>query len=141
MSAVDNVRACRNCRKLFNSPFGKVICPSCEEKMEDDLAKVKNYLWDNKGASIPQVARECDVHPNQIRQWLKEERIQLAEGSVIEMMCETCGTPITTGRYCEKCKGATAKGLSDLVAASRPQQPVQKKPDRENPRMRFLDGK
>lgn len=140
--AVDNVRACRNCRKLFNSLFGKQICPACEEKMEDDLSKVKDYLWSNKGASIPEVARECNVNPNLIRQWLKEERIQLAEGSVIELFCDTCGTPISTGRFCEKCKASTAAGLGGIVsAANAKNQPIKKVPEKDSPRMRFLDNK
>lgn len=141
MSLSDNVRACRNCRKLFNSPFGKPICPACEEQLEKDLATVKDYLWANKGAGIQEVARECNVNPNVIRQWLKEERIQLAEGSVIEMLCESCGAHIITGRFCEKCKASTARGLTDVVNAARPQIQAPKRQERENPRMRFLDNK
>lgn len=141
MALSDNVRACRNCRKLFNSPFGKPICPTCEEQLEKDLANVKDYLWNNKGAGIPEVARECNVNPNMIRQWLKEERIALADGSVIDMVCESCGAPISTGRYCDKCKALTARGLTDVVNAARPKPQVQKRPEKENPRMRFLDNK
>lgn len=137
--AVENVRACRNCRKLFNSLFNKQICPACEEKLEKDLAKVKDYLWSHKGASLNEVGRECDVNPAQIRQWLKEERIQLLDGSAIELFCDTCGAPITSGRFCDKCKGQTQAGLNSIVAANAPKPVAPQKPTKENPRMRFLD--
>lgn len=135
----DNVRACRSCRKLFNSLFGKQICPACEEKMEKDLAKVKDYLWNHKDAAITEVARECEVNPTQIRQWLKEERIQLAEGSVIDLICDGCGAPISSGRFCDKCKAQTANGFGAIVNAARPAPQAPSKQTKENPRMRFLD--
>jgi len=137
--AVENVWACRNCRKLFNSLFGKQICPACEEKMEKDLAKVKDYLWNNKGASLNEVGRECDVNPQQIRQWLKEERIQLMDGSVIDLFCDGCGAPITSGRFCNKCKGQTQAAFGSIVAANAPKPAAPARPEKDSPKMRFLD--
>ena len=38
-----------------------------------------------------------------IRQFLKEDRLEIAAGSGVFMSCEICKAPIRSGRYCEAC--------------------------------------
>lgn len=137
---MSEVLACSKCRKLFNSIFGKRICPECEKKMEDDLVRVRDYLWEHKGASITQVAEACEVSPRQIRQWLREERIQLADDSVIEIQCESCGKTISTGRYCPACKHAMHKEMQEAAKVEKPKITfVDKKEPSASAKMRFIN--
>lgn len=136
-----NVRNCRKCGKLFNYVTGAPVCPSCREKLESKFQEVKAYLWEHKMAGIQEVSEECDVEAQQIRQWIREERLELAEGSSILMTCETCGTLITCGRFCEKCKRSMADGFKRTADSMRPEQPVKPAKTAEDAvrnRMRFL---
>ena len=118
-----NVRNCRKCGRIFNYITGLPLCPSCKEVMDEKFQEVKKYIQDNKGATVSQVSQECDVEEAQIRQWVREERLIFAEGSVTGIGCESCGVAITTGRYCDKCKANMISNLS--AAGRRPQQPAQ----------------
>ena len=134
-----NVRNCRKCGKLFNYVSGMAICPACKEESEKKFTEVKEYIREHRGASVNEVARECDVEESQIKQWVREERLEFSTGEGIGIVCEICGIPIPMGRYCEKCKANMVNSLSS--ASERPQQiqkPV-KKDTRDNPKMRFLD--
>ena len=115
------------------------MCPSCREALEADFQRVKEYIRAHAGATITEVAEECDVEPAQIHQWLREERLEIAEGSAIVLQCESCGAPIKSGKYCEKCKATMAKNLS--IAIDKPKVIAQQRPDRRDAqsRMRFLD--
>lgn len=135
-----NVRNCRKCGRVFNYIAGQTICLSCRDKLEGKFKEVKEYVSEHRGCGINEVAEECDVDTGQIRQWIREERLEFTEDSMIGLACEICGASIRTGRYCEKCKAATLNGLNSVVKqaqASRQQsqQPINPK---DNPRMRFL---
>ncbi|MBR6329890.1 MAG: flagellar protein [Lachnospiraceae bacterium] len=135
-----NVKNCRKCGKIFNYIGGQQICPSCIEKLENKFQEVKEYILDHKDASsIAIVAEACDVDPNQIKQWVREERLTFGEGSALGIECESCGTPIKTGRFCEKCKNDMTRGLIDAAGLNKKPEPVQKPDRRDSARMRFLD--
>ena len=137
-----NVRNCRKCGKIFNYIGGQSICPSCAEALEKKFQEVKEYIRDHRdAASIAIVAQECNVDPNQIRQWVREERLTFGEDSVMGIECESCGAVIKTGRFCDKCKNDIARGLIDAAGLNKKASPEVKKQAREAARMRFLEGK
>ena len=132
-----NVRNCRNCGRLFNYISGIVICPACRESLEAKFQEVKEYIREHKGAGIQEVAEACDVETAQIRQWLREERLEVTENSALFLNCESCGTPIRSGRYCDKCKTELTRDLNGILKDSRQsQKPVEDKA--QGARMRFI---
>lgn len=135
-----NVRNCRMCGKIFNYIAGQPVCPVCKAELEKKFQEVKQYVQSNNDTSIPSVAEACDVEESQIRQWVREERLVFAEGSVIGIECESCGALIRTGRFCDKCKLEMVNTLTNAV--KRPQMSKQqlKRDARENPKMRYLDN-
>ena len=133
-----NVRNCRNCGCIFNYVTGPVICPACREKLEEKFQEVKEYIRDNKGAGIPEVAEACDVEVAQIRQWLREGRLGLTEDAQMYLSCETCGKPIRSGRFCEKCTLNMSRGFQEVLNAGKDTSPRQAKNDGEGPKMRYL---
>lgn len=134
-----NVRNCRKCGKIFNYVSGPPICMQCKDAMEQKFQEVKKYIQDNRLATIPQVAEECEVSTSQIQQWLREERLELAEGSGIVLYCENCDAPIRCGRFCDKCKSTMANRLNDSIKVPEKPKPQKKKETKENPKMRFLN--
>lgn len=134
-----NIRNCKGCGKIFNYVAGAVLCPSCRDSMEAKFQEVKEYIRAHRGAGIPEVAEACDVEPAQIRQWLREERLEVTEDSVIFLSCENCGAPIRCGRFCDKCKNEVTRGLNDIVRANRAATLVEPPRRKDDPaKMRFL---
>ena len=132
-----NVRNCRNCGRLYNYISGIVICPACKESLEAKFQEVKEYIREHKGAGIQEVAEACDVETAQIRQWLREERLEVTENSALFLNCESCGTPIRSGRYCDKCKTELTRDLNGILKDSQQRQkPVEDKA--QGARMRFI---
>lgn len=116
-----NVRNCRNCGRIFNYMVGPVICLGCKDAVEAKFQEVKEYVREHHGAGIAEVAEACDVDAAQIRQWLRDERLEVTEDSAIFLTCEGCGGPIRSGRFCESCNVAMKKGFKDIIRASRPE--------------------
>lgn len=134
-----NVRNCRVCGKIFNYVGGAPICPRCKEATEQKFQEVKKYVSEHKGADISEVSEECDVDPGQIRQWIREERLQFAEDSPIMIACEGCGAMIRSGRFCEKCKNEMTNGFKDAMGQNKPAAAPAEKPVRSHEnKMRFL---
>lgn len=131
-----NVRNCKRCGRLFNYAIGPIMCPACKDALDAKFKQVKEYIRDNKGCGIQQVAEECDVEVSQIQQWLREERLEFTSESMITLSCESCGATIRSGRFCDKCKNNMINGFRGTPAPAAPAEP--KKDTKENPRMRFM---
>lgn len=134
-----NVRNCRKCGKIFNYVAGPPVCPKCREALEEKFQVAKDYIRENKKATLTEISEECDVEISQIRQWVREERLCFSDDSPIGIDCEGCGAIIKTGQYCEKCKVNLIQGFKDSI--KKPEMPLQKKKKADaGAKMRFLDN-
>lgn len=133
-----DIKICRKCRRMFNYVMGEVICPACKQKIEEEFQKVKTYVRQHPNASVAQVSEECEVTVEQIRQWLREERLCLT-GESPQLTCDGCGAMIMSGKLCDKCKNETLNALKN-ISQSRVNraEPAKKTSDGKN-KMRFLD--
>ena len=109
------VRACRTCKRLFNYITGPVRCPACADALEKKFQQVKQYIWDNKTASLQEISDANDVSIGQLRQWVREERLSFTQDSPVGLECESCGATIKTGRYCDNCKGRLSNTLMSAL--------------------------
>lgn len=134
-----DVKNCRRCRRLFNYISGQPICPQCREELEKKFQEVKKYLFDNRGATIKSVVENCDIDESQVRQWIREERLEFSSGVDIGVTCENCGAPIVTGRFCEKCKASMINTLSEAGKRPEAEAPKISKPQTHENKMRFLN--
>lgn len=110
-----DVRNCRSCGRLYNYMEGMPICPLCKEKLEEKFIQVKEYIRENKDATISEIAEANDVKISQIEKWIREERLTFADDSPLGVKCENCGAMIKTGRFCKKCKDTMASDLSAAI--------------------------
>lgn len=131
------VRNCKGCGKIFNYIGGTPLCEACKRAMEDKFQEVKTYIYDNPDADINQVAEDNDVSVQQIRQWVREERLEFSENSRVGLACEKCGKMIRSGRFCASCKNKLTNDLNGMYKVKK-EEPV-KKETTSNARMRFLD--
>ena len=134
-----NVKNCRKCGKMFNYVMGPVICPDCMNAQEELFQKAKAYVQDNPGCDIQELAEHVDVEVGQVRQWIREERLQFADDSPIRIACEGCGAMIRSGRYCDACKNNMSNNMRNAFGLNKPaaQPTVQKKESNGN-KMRFI---
>jgi len=120
--------------------MGPIICQQCKEGLEEKFQEVKKYVYEHPGCGISEVSEECEVEAKQIKQWLREERLQFSEDSTVMLNCETCGAPIRSGRFCEKCKNSMVQTLGNTYKKEMPKEEPKKKNDNhEKPRMHYLD--
>lgn len=131
-----DVRNCRRCRRLFNYLGGKNICPECVDELETAFVKVKDYIRENPSNTLQEVADANDVDVNQIKEWMKEGRLELTKGSAITLNCEKCGAAILKGRYCAKCSDKMTKSINELVG-NKPALDLGGDDDPRGPKMRF----
>jgi flagellar operon protein (TIGR03826 family) len=135
-----DVRNCKGCGKLFNYIGGPPLCQACRDKLEKKFQEVRDYLWENPKATIAEITTNIeDVSSHQIKQWIREERLQLSSDSPISLYCENCGKKIVTGRYCQDCKNKMAKGLNDEFGLTKHTAAPEKRSfSKENDKMRFF---
>ncbi len=129
------VATCTRCKRMFNYIFGERLCPECQKINEDDYHRVRDFVYDHPGVTIQEVSEICDVPEKLIRQWLREEKLELIYLSH-DLTCEVCGRPITCGRYCEKCR---KRLVEDLRSAEKKKDiAVTVKQNDRDEKMRFL---
>lgn len=132
------VRTCRSCGRLFNYISGPTRCPACMEALEKKFQEVKTYIWEHKDATIAQISEDMDVSTNQLRQWVREERLSFSDDSPVGLECEMCGATIKTGRFCANCKGKLNQTLSSALTPKETKEPrIKDYGDRKN-KMRYL---
>ncbi len=134
-----NVRNCRKCGRIFNYVGGPPVCPRCREEQEAKFQEVKKFVQENHGADITEVAEACEVEISQIRQWIREERLQFADDSPIRIPCEGCGKMIQSGRFCDKCKIEMTQEFNHAMGRDKAKEPVKKPAStKSHEKMRFL---
>ena len=98
---------------LYKSEWDKhgTIRPKCFKEEEELFAKIKNFLRANPGASITQVAENCDCKEEAVHAFIKSGRLERVGLRRIAHQCELCNATIYEGVMCADCK----KKLKDQV--------------------------
>ncbi|MBM7623027.1 flagellar protein [Sporohalobacter salinus] len=111
------LKKCNRCGQVFASNH-KDICPDCEDEIEENFKKVRDYIYDNGQASIPQIHEETGVSIKEIKQFIREGR--LVEYDIdVSVECKKCGKKIKSGNYCSECTEELSKGLSSKEEESK----------------------
>ncbi|CAH2211876.1 flagellar protein [Tepidibacter aestuarii] len=106
---------CKECGRMFGSQNGELYCSKCRVNDDAEFKKVREYLYDNPGASVQEVAEGTGVSETLIIKFLKQERIEIVEDENAILSCERCRKSIKTGRYCEICKAEIKKELANAA--------------------------
>lgn len=131
-----DVRNCKMCGRLFNYS-GNPVCPGCSKKLEEKFVVVRDYIRENPSSSITVVSEETEVPMQQIKRWIREERLTFSKDSGVSIQCEKCGAAILTGRYCKECKRTMTQSFEGLYNQNSPEQRAKK--SAESARMRFIN--
>ncbi|NMB44469.1 MAG: flagellar protein [Clostridiales bacterium] len=129
---------CKKCGNIFNYFAGEKICTPCRNKLYEQFDTVKDFIYNNPGSSIQEVAKECNVSMAQITKWVREEKLEFTEDSLVGIECERCGVSIRTGRYCKNCKSKLSSEFSSLYRAKEKGTDINKRSPKDH-KMRFLE--
>lgn len=108
------VRNCSTCGKIFNAVMDVRRCPECRKGDEVKFRMIREYLYDNPGASIEEVSEHLDIDRNKILHFLREGRLETV-GEQMVISCENCGALIHSGKYCEKCSRDMAMDMKSVA--------------------------
>ena len=122
----------------FKTNFGKYLELIAKEDIfitrnGKTIAKVVNpqiSAVDSLRGMLKDVPADLDLDS------VREERLSFSGAGADGFVCEHCGAPITTGRFCEKCKSNMTDSLNEALDKPKPA-PV-KKQEKDGNRMRFL---
>jgi flagellar operon protein (TIGR03826 family) len=106
---------CKKCGRIF-ADDGFDFCPICRNTEDEMFKKVKDYLYEYPGASVQQVSEETGVDAKKILKFLREGKLEIKDDSPnLILDCERCGTPIKTGRFCNKCIAEMQKEFKGAI--------------------------
>lgn len=131
------VKVCKKCHRLFQYLRGIELCYDCRDMLEDKFQEVKEYIAERESISIKQISRECEVPVLQLKEWLMEDRLELAERISTEYFCEKCGRSIYEGNFCSQCKRELLGGIRNFIRKEELNE-SENKSEYSGPRMHFI---
>jgi len=93
---------CPRCGRVFTK-IRSPVCPACEKEEEESFDAIKQYINDNPGCTLAELAEATGSSARRITQYIREGRLEISKGMSGEIKCDKCGKPITRGRYCDSC--------------------------------------
>ncbi len=109
---------CERCGQLFNR-VTRSICPNCVKEEEKSFDEVKEYIRSHDSATISEVAEATQVSEERVLHYLREGRLELS--GTLTYACESCGTPIRTGRFCSACQQMLGSDIAGAAKALKQQ--------------------
>ena len=109
---------CKKCSApLEFAGRGMYKCPECGEIEYDDFGKIRKFLDEHGPTPAIEISEGTGVTVKKINNFLRQGRMEIAEGSGEYIRCEMCGTSIKFGRVCPECammlnKSKNMKGVS-----------------------------
>lgn len=94
---------CTVCGKQFKADAISLLCFECRKSDQHLFGIIRDFLYDNPGASVNEVVQFTGVTSSVVLKYLREGRIETI-GSIKLLNCEVCGKPIAYGTQCQECK-------------------------------------
>lgn len=110
-----SIANCTRCDRVFRKLFDRKICPDCIQAEEEAYRLVVDFLDQNPGADLGQIAEGADVEEAQILRFIREGRLTLLDklGDGARVACRRCEIPIASGQYCAPCFEEVGNALRD----------------------------
>lgn len=133
----DDQYICEKCGGEYEYlSLGEYRCKRCGNTDKDDYGKVRNYIEEHGPSSALAISDGTGVSSLKIKQFLRQGRIEIPEGSDSYIKCENCGsTDIKFGRFCPACARELARELEEALKP----EDIGEEPKKVNGKMHFLD--
>jgi hypothetical protein len=136
-----DTKFCRRCGKPFESDKTD-ICPICFDVENTEFQSIKDFLKENPLATIFQVSSALSIPVSHIKEFLREERLEIVDVTNQKnnfLTCISCHKPISSGCYCTSCATKPLSGYyvgninkSEKKASKEEQNKKDKKTKHEN---------
>ncbi|MBN2794387.1 MAG: MerR family transcriptional regulator [Clostridia bacterium] len=100
---MSDVRTCSICGKEFDADSIKSLCYDCRKVDRHLFGIIRDFLYDNPGASVNDVVEHTGVTSSVVLKYLREGRLETV-GEIKLLNCEICGKPISYGTKCTDCQ-------------------------------------
>lgn len=105
------LKNCSGCGRIFVDS-GSGICRDCYEKEEEQMQEISSYVRDNPHSRVREICEALGVKERLVMRMIREGRF-LIDGVTLEYPCESCGTMITSGKFCEQCNKDLQKQMEE----------------------------
>lgn len=114
-----NLKNCKKCNRLFSATdVSSTLCSRCNEDIDDEFTRVREYIYDNPASSVKDVSMGTGISTEAILKWIRDGKIVLGKNAIISF-CERCGEPMDDGsRFCPKCVRKLTDGLKEGIGAN-----------------------
>lgn len=129
-----DLRNCKSCGRAYQYD-GVAQCTRCRKSSEEAYTKVKEYLYDNPGASVGEVSEATEVEEKQILKFLRDGRLEIKDGNNFFLDCERCGVAIKSGRFCDKCTHEMANEFRSALAPKKKEEAKKTEDTKKSQRM------
>ncbi|QKS72361.1 hypothetical protein FLK61_37675 [Paenalkalicoccus suaedae] len=104
---------CPVCDRLFVKAF-RSVCDHCHRDVEEKFQRAYAFIRkrENRRATVEEIHHATDVEEDLLYQFVREGRLQTSSFPNLTYPCESCGSGISEGRLCSKCKGNITDGLA-----------------------------
>lgn len=103
---------CKQCGRLYNQNSFHDICSACVKEEEQMFFTVRDYLKENRRATVNEVHEATEIPIKTIMKFLRDGRLSTYDNPNLKFPCDSCGEPIAEGRYCRPCKQRLEKSLN-----------------------------
>lgn len=99
------LKNCSSCGEVF-AAVSRDICPHGYTAEEQKFQYVYQFLMKrkNRQANLEEIVAGTSVDEKRVVQFLKDNRLRIAEFPNLAYACENCGTSITSGKFCQACR-------------------------------------
>ncbi|WP_078555832.1 TIGR03826 family flagellar region protein [Bacillus alkalicellulosilyticus] len=108
-----NLDNCPSCGEIFVKAL-RSVCNKCHKEVEEKYQSVYTFIRkkENRMATVPEVTFGTGVKEELIYRFIREGRIKVNNFPNLAYPCDSCGTMISEGRICNRCKTNIARDIS-----------------------------
>ncbi len=133
------VKNCPKCGKLFTYTPGNRVCAQCIKEEEELFEEIRIFIKEHPNCTMAEVSEQTGVSAKKLIRYIREGRIEISKGMSEDVTCDSCGEPITTGRFCEACAFKLTSSAQEVIKGRRVKEAVAEK--RVSDKMHFLSKK
>lgn len=116
-----DIKNCSKCGRMFAAEGSQKFCSRCRNDDDENFKKVREYVYDNPDANIPEVSEATEVDEEAILRFLRMGKLIL-KGDGMGLDCERCGKSISSGRFCDTCVREMKSEFGKAFGTDAPQQ-------------------
>jgi len=119
LSDLNRPALCEKCEGIMVfRGLGQYKCEDCNHIDHDDYGKARNYIEEQPGANVYQIAEATGVSRKSLTNMVRDGRFEITKDSKTFMVCDVCGVNIRSGRVCQKCEASYHKAYEEDVRRS-----------------------